>query len=748
MESVSEKTFFFGDFELSGARRQLLKDGEIVALNARTFDLLLVLVENRGRVLSKDELLEKVWEGQFVEENNLTVQIAGLRRIFGEKKGAYRFIATIPGKGYKFVAEIKRPDEEIVIEKHHFSRILIDEGPDARFDERAAGFFGELATNGSGLEKEARPVAKNSRSVGWKYFLMIFIFGGLLAVVIDGYFWRRVVQSNFDKEDSFANAGLRQLTTNGKVAIAALAPDGKTFAYVVNDSGKRSLWLGFVDGGNHLPLRPASEDGRYYNLAFGPDGSRLYYSYKDDKSPKPALYRMPVSGGVQEKILDDVDNFSLSPDGRQIAFARREGDRDLIFTAGLDGSGRHEIISFPKNEGVVFNTFSWSPDGRRLAFSKLKDAKSLGNDLAIVEIATGNYRLIENEIWRDTAKTVWMKDGSSVIVHAVEHDSWTSVPQFHLFQVAIPSGDTREIVSDLNDYEGALDLSRNSEALLTIVHRQLNNIWIAPAGNPGAAKQITFGSFGKYDGLWGLDFTPGGKIVYTNSDTQSQFISEMNADGSGSRPLTAPGLIDSVLNVSNDGRCIVFQSIRNGGDFNIWRIDADGGNPKQLTFGGKDFMAFVSADNRWVYYKSWENDVGELRRVPIEGGAPEILNDRETSWVSFSPDGQYFAALYKTDKNRLAVFDAASNQLIRQFDLPKDGTLTLGSRWSPDSRGVVFRDSIEGYWRQPIDGGEPRKLEGLPKEKLYNFAWSKDGRQFAFVRGQEIRDIVLIANKK
>jgi predicted ATPase len=109
MIDIAEKTFFFGEFELSGTKRTLLKRGENVALNSKTFDLLLTLVENRGQILSKDELLETVWEGQFVEENNLSVQISALRKIFGEKKNENKYIATIPGKGYKFVAEISVP---------------------------------------------------------------------------------------------------------------------------------------------------------------------------------------------------------------------------------------------------------------------------------------------------------------------------------------------------------------------------------------------------------------------------------------------------------------------------------------------------------------------------------------------------------------------------------------------------------------------------------------------------------------
>jgi len=123
-----------------------------------------------------------------------------------------------------------------------------------------------------------------------------------------------------------------------------------------------------------------------------------------------------------------------------------------------------------------------------------------------------------------------------------------------------------------------------------------------------------------------------------------------------------------------------------------------------------------------------------------------ILNDKETSWGSFSPDGKYFAASYKTDKHRLAVFSAETNKVIKQFDFPKNGSAYMGLHWTLDSEAVAYRDFNYGYWLQPTDGGEPRRMENLPKEKFYNFAWSKDGKQFAFVRGQEIRDVILFGN--
>ena len=79
-------------------RRLLFKEGKPVSLNSKTFDLLLALIMKRGEILSKDELLETVWAGQFVEEGNLTVHISTLRKILGEKKDENRFIITVPGR--------------------------------------------------------------------------------------------------------------------------------------------------------------------------------------------------------------------------------------------------------------------------------------------------------------------------------------------------------------------------------------------------------------------------------------------------------------------------------------------------------------------------------------------------------------------------------------------------------------------------------------------------------------------------
>ena len=149
-----------------------------------------------------------------------------------------------------------------------------------------------------------------------------------------------------------------------------------------------------------------------------------------------------------------------------------------------------------------------------------------------------------------------------------------------------------------------------------------------------------------------------------------------------------------------------------------------------------------------IYYKSWETGIGELRRISIDGSESVALTDKETSWCSISPDGKFIGALYRTDKRRLAILPISGGQPIKSFEIPKSATFYGGSHWTPDGKAVVYGDSNYGYWKQSIEGGNPQKIENLPKERLYNFAWSNDGKQFAFVRGTEIRDVVLINNTK
>ena len=96
----------FGRFRLLPHRRELGADGAAVEIGGRAFDVLMVLTEARGALVTKDEIMARVWPDTVVEENNLVVQISALRRALGEDRD---FIRTVPGRGYRFIAEIRSP---------------------------------------------------------------------------------------------------------------------------------------------------------------------------------------------------------------------------------------------------------------------------------------------------------------------------------------------------------------------------------------------------------------------------------------------------------------------------------------------------------------------------------------------------------------------------------------------------------------------------------------------------------------
>lgn len=101
----------FGSFRLDVAERLLLRDGEVVPLKPKAFDLLLAFLQQPGRLVEKEALLKAVWPDSFVEENNLTDNISRLRKALGEGENGQKFIETVPKRGYRFVAEVKAQHE-------------------------------------------------------------------------------------------------------------------------------------------------------------------------------------------------------------------------------------------------------------------------------------------------------------------------------------------------------------------------------------------------------------------------------------------------------------------------------------------------------------------------------------------------------------------------------------------------------------------------------------------------------------
>src|SRR5438552_18641452 len=107
MRSTEPPIYEFDNFRLDPLERMLRRTGEPLPLTPRVFDTLLYLVRHHGRVLEKEELMRAIWPDAIVEENNLNQNISTLRRVLSETRGDHRYIVTIPGRGYRFAADVR-----------------------------------------------------------------------------------------------------------------------------------------------------------------------------------------------------------------------------------------------------------------------------------------------------------------------------------------------------------------------------------------------------------------------------------------------------------------------------------------------------------------------------------------------------------------------------------------------------------------------------------------------------------------
>src|SRR5688572_22005666 len=207
-DSPTEKNYFFEDFQIDSSRKLLLRlpAGEAVALTRKAFQVLLLLVENCGKLVTKDDLMANVWQDSFVEEANLTQTISVLRKILGENPNQHRFIVTETGKGYRFVAPVKELNGGELTNQ-------------ADFEEKA-------------IVELSKETAAGQKSNYRKPF--IYAFAGILAVfLLSGvyYFWK----SN--------EAQIFQPSSTKEVKAIAVLP----FKNIESDKENQLLGIGMAD---------------------------------------------------------------------------------------------------------------------------------------------------------------------------------------------------------------------------------------------------------------------------------------------------------------------------------------------------------------------------------------------------------------------------------------------------------------------------------------------------------------------
>lgn len=764
MSGQEKHLYEFGPFRLDPVKRRLLRDGEHVPLTPKAFDTLLALVRRSGKTVEKDDLMKEVWPGAVVEENNLNQNITTLRKCLGDSRQASRYIATIPGLGYRFVAEV-RTTPAVEAETAGDSRVRTpraveegfeqsDDGRDA--EARSAANVAEVAVVTPDSEKggfsdgpeplpayaheeSAHAPSKTNSVLVPAAFMLLLV--AATAYAFWGY-WKAGVAR--PARTPASEIEVTALTHTGTTGRATISPDGRYIIYSVAEAGRESLWLRQASASSARQIvAPAKVE--YVGLTFSRDGDHLYFVRAETNGSVRALYRVPALGGVAAKLLDDVHSpVTLSPDGGRMAFVRNSGGRSALVTADADGGNQRPLASRPAPDN--FKVPAWSPDGKLIACSAgSRDRYDFHNSVVAVRVEDGEQSLASPKEWGWTGWVEWLADGSGLMLTASEQPEGMD----QIWHVSYPDGAARRITSDSKRYR-TISLTSDSRTLVSVLSEFSSDIWVAPEADAARAHKLTSGTGAYLD----VCYTPDGRIVYASQAGGNWDIWVMNADGGGRQQLTADAGVNAHPAVSPDGRHVVFASNR-AGVFNIWRMNIDGGGLARLTAGGGEKFPSWSSDGRWVVYNSVSPDESlySLWKVPAEGGEPARLTDTDSERPAVSPDGRRVASFHRDASAAggysvvVTPFDGGPPELT--FAIPQDIVPLPFVRWSPDGQSLTYtahRDGISNIWTQPLSGGAAKQLTDFKSEGRLRFDWSRDGKQLVLSRHVWTSDLVLLRN--
>jgi eukaryotic-like serine/threonine-protein kinase len=566
---------------------------------------------------------------------------------------------------------------------------------------------------------------------------------GALLVALAGiswgvYYWLapRVVP--------FQKTQITRLTTNGKVTIAAISPDGRYVAYVTDEAGaailggRETLWVRQVGTGSDVQIVPPA-NVRYGGLIFSRDGDFLYVTQSESKDWwVGVLYKIPVLGGTKKRLIVDVailfstNSVTLSQDGKRVAFLRASKARNetALMVANEDGSGGKQLAvrKLPNGFG---GPVAWSPNGKTIAAVASKSESDVG-DASLVEVPVqgGAERPLTPKRWPWVADLAWVLDGRGLVADTQER----SGGPIQIAYVSYANGDVRPITSDLNTYIG-VSVTADSRVVATVQWESLGDAWVASMAALDSAKPIT-----SHGSLSYPTWSPDGRIVYSSDDGN---IWLMGSDGSNPKQLTSNAGGNLFARVSPDGHYIVFNSDQ------IWRMDSDGNNPKHLTDSPLvGFAPDCSPDGKWVVYSNVGPEKG-VWKVPMEGGNPVRLSDAEAQYLTISPDGKMIAYSYKDPSANppqgVAIMAFEGGPATKHFDILS--SMVTWFRWGTDGRSLLYTKTeggVDNIWSQPIAGGTPKQITHFNSELISSFDLSRDGKRLVMSRGTLKQDVVLI----
>jgi Tol biopolymer transport system component/DNA-binding winged helix-turn-helix (wHTH) protein len=672
---------------------RLQKSGEAQKITPRSFEVLVYLVRNVGRLVEKQELFAAIWGETFVSDNALTRVVREIRQVIGDDALSPRYIETVPKHGYRFIAEVET---------------LKSPGRDEVSAENFA--------------KEPQP-SSPQKNRNFRYY-------GLAAVLLAAFAATWFYLRNDQKTDFPASAVRTAQLTNwsGLDNFPAISPDGNSIAYSSDRTGSFEIFIKpLVPGAREIQI--TSDGEQNFQPVFSPDGQRIAFHSKGRRG----IWIIPSSGGTAKQLTEFGSHPAFSPDGQRIAF-QSDGLTDLginartlppsvLWLVSPDGGPPRQLTQNGKPAGG-HGSPAWSPDGQRIAFN-LSDMTTT----QLWSIELGNGRL--QEINAQSSDPVYAPDGKSI--YAVSINGLWQIPVSPVDGKV--TGEPKKIVDDgpgqirnpsisANGgkivYEMLLGTSRISalsldktgvpEILTLLQNTSTRNAF--PVFSPdGRRIAYSSGRTGAPSELWVMNsegrdsVQAAGNMLIANwlsdSDTvafislrerATRLLSVNLTDGKETQLFTFKNVIE-YARLSPDGRKIAFNSKENG-TINIELIDLQSKEQKQLT-SDPELAGFPiwSPDGKWIAFQIKRGDDTHVALIPADGGKiQQLTNEPGQSWIhSFSPDGsQIVFAGQRQDVWNIYTVSRVTGEQKKLTNFTQLNTYVRYPAWSPRNDKIVF----------------------------------------------------------
>jgi Tol biopolymer transport system component/DNA-binding winged helix-turn-helix (wHTH) protein len=684
--------FRFADVEVDERNFSVTKAGEVLSLEPKVFKVLQFLLHHPGRVVTKDELLDAVWNDCSVSESSLTRSVATLRRVLGDDIHEPRYIATVPTIGYRFLSDVTVTE-----------------------DGRAPAGVVEVLRESPAPTSTASPPPspKQRKKLERKRVFVALAACLLLAGASLLVYWRWHTTNPAPP----AQRTLTRLTfDDGLQTGATWSPDGRFIAYSSDRGGKFDIWIQQVSGGD--PIQITKGPGHHWQPDWSPDGK--YIAYRSEEG-EGGIYITPALGGagLQRKITSFGYFPRWSPDSSRILFqTSRLWPYNIAYVVALDGSPPHEVFNGSRAHPLAFCT--WHPDGRRIT-AWIYDAGVRGPVFSTVPIEGGPA--IESRPPPELQKQLDEADENHGVL------AWRQDFRF----AWAPSG--RAIYFE-RTFRGAKNIWQMTVDPATLQPLTVERLTLSPALDEELA------------------ISPdGGRLAFTSENPQDRAwifpfdVSRGRITGPG-QPVTSPRIEVWMIDVTRDGKTLGIQGAR-GGEIATWEMSVSNGQEDPIMPGDSYSRGapIWSPDGKRAAYARLDTLTGKKQIVvwSRENHDEEPIGDWGSAFVlpyDWSPDGK--SVLFsKWNNNTLAeiwevpVVKTTSstprrvlsdpNYYLWQPHYSRDGrwivfeaTRTLPQRW--DSALYVI-PAAGGPWIRITDG---KQWDDKPR-------WSSDGKMIYYL---------------